>query len=78
MEGDHYLAWHNATERYYVGRSESRAYLGRDRDDAIRQCRLWVSKGETVTLTESHPAPKAAQTGLKRIADKVWPDVNAL
>lgn len=41
MDGPHYLAWHSASGRFYIGGHTPRTYLGRDRDVAVWRYERW-------------------------------------
>jgi integrase len=61
MSGPHFLAYHVPSGRYYVGRSDPRAYLGTDLSVAVWRFRGYCSRqtGETVPV-ETHVVPSAA------------------
>ena len=46
FDGDHYLAWHKRTGRFYVGRTEPRYYVGKYLDAAIVEFKAYVGKLE--------------------------------
>ena len=44
LDGDHYLAWHSGTGRFYVGRTDPTLYVGKDLDAAIVEFKTFVGK----------------------------------
>lgn len=67
VDGLYYLGWHHPTGRFYLGRTDPRAYLGGDYELAIVRFRSWVARqsGRAVEiLSETHPDDAAALRAL--------------
>ena len=59
MDGEHYLAWHARTKRFYIGRTDPRRYLGSDLDAAILAYRQIIASlgKETVQIARVSNVP---------------------